>query len=59
MASKTTTNAHGYVVVRTIREEGKKAKTEEVSAPLLSEAAATEYAELCRKQGWEVSVVRT
>ena len=59
MASKTTTNAHGYVVVRTISEEGKKDKIEKVSAPFLSERAAVEYAILCRRQGWKVSVVKT
>lgn len=57
MSTKSGTNTRGYVVVRTIREEGKKGKAEPVSAPFLSEAAAIEYAALCRKQGWEVSVV--
>lgn len=59
MSTKSATNAHGFVVVRTTREEGKKPKTEKVSAPFLSEAAAVEYATMCRKQGWKVSVVRT
>lgn len=60
MKTESTTNKRGYVVIRHHRDaEGRITKNEKVSAPLLSESAARDYADLCKKQGWEVSVVES
>lgn len=56
MKTETNTNKAGFVVLRHT-DPGDSSKTEAVSAPMISHAAATEYAEMCRAQGWIVSII--
>ncbi len=56
MKTETNTNKAGYVVVRHV-VVNEKEKTVPVSPPLATASAAEQCAELCRKQGWTVSIV--